>query len=687
MVSSYNDRMVGDGHDTGPHVVAQWSARPFWIFVGVLLAAALVAISGLGVVDRLSRLHTLADGPSPYFVSGHAILLYFWVPLVSLAACFIVLLPGMVTATVVTRRDFVFTTWLLKSFAISLAGLGVLVPVFERIAGLGPLTGAGFLAFALAISLPGLVGVWLADRRGEIDWSEFRRRRTDIAAMIVVPVIMLLVLSPKFYWENFNGDGAHALQSARLFIHTGLPFWPENSGVVGSYPSITTLLEVFANSWFVRLFGEHEYSLRMSALLGLSLLTGVLMGFARKTNESPSSAAVAIGIGASLLLYAFVLAFQASYDPYFADIALPMTREPQVMVAFLGFVTFFLRRQYFWMTVFSGLTFIAVPSGIVLTGFVLIATALVWSPVPWRHLVKSGVLILAVAVVAKAIPIVLANLGLIGAHDEFSSGNLLRRLRFVTPFVTERLAYWIVPGGIVPALALLAWRWQDRVARIFTLVTLAYAAFFYFQAYRILPHHFAPAMIMPLVVFWRLRPSWAYPVRAATVILVGVTIGVVLVRPAQMGVNSQGRDLGARILIENSHYHDFDPQELDIAHELLRQAFPMNYEEGAAARQYIGSPLAWYTYAAEAKAPGQQIDFVIRKLGAPVRADERLLSSYRGYGLYGRGGADAARLSKQAKLARSIGDLFYVPRSVVFGQGARQGDWPVWDLAHMVGLR
>ena len=687
MVSSYNHRMVGGDRDIGSHAVAQFSARPFWTLVGVVLAAASIAALGLGAIERLARLRDLADGSSPYFVSGHVALLYFWVPLVSLAACFIVLLPGMVTAMVVTRRDFVFTTWLLKSFAISLAGLGLFVPAFEAVAGLDPLTGSGFLTFALVISLPGLAAVGLADRRGEIDWSEFRRRRVDIGAMIVVPVVLLLVLSPKFYWENFNGDGAHALQSARLFIHTGLPFWPENSGVVGSYPSITTLLEVFANSWFVRLFGEYEYSLRMSALLGLSLLTGVLMGFARKTNESPSSAAVAIGIGASLLLYAFVLAFQASYDPYFADIALPMTREPQVMVAFLGFVAFFLRRQYFWMTIFSGLTFIAVPSGIVLIGFTLIATALVSSPVPWRHLVKSGILALAVAVAAKSIPIILANLGLIGAHDEFSSGNLLRRLRFVTPFETERLAYWIVPGGIFPALALMAWRWQDRVARIFTLVTIAYAAFFYFQAYRILPHHFAPAMIMPLVVFWRLRPSWTYPERAATVILVGVTIGIVLARPAQMGVNSQGRDLGARILIENSHYHDFDPQELDIAHELLRQAFPMNYEEGAAERQYIGSPLAWYTYAAEPKAPGQRIDFVIRKLDAPARADEKLLSSTRGYGLYGRGGADAERLASQAELSRSIGDLFYVPRSVVFGQGARKGDQPVWDLAQMVGLR
>ena len=667
--------------------MARFSARPFRLLLGAVLAAATISALGVGAAERLAQLRDLADGPSPYFVREHALLLYLWVPLVSMAACFMVLLPGMVTALALGRRDFIFTTWLLKSFAISLFGLGLVLPAFERLSGIAPLMGGGFLAFSLVISLPGLAALWRAERRGAIDWSEFGRRRVDIGAMILVPLVLLLVLSPKFYWENFNGDGAHALQSARLFVHTGLPFWPEGAGAVGSYPSITTLLEVFANSWFVRLFGEYEYSVRLSALLGLSLLSGVLMGLARKSNESPSSVAVAIGIGASLLLYAFVLAFQASYDPYFADIALPMTREPQIMVAFLGFVIFLLRRQYFWMTVFSGLTFIAVPSGIVLTGFALIAAALVGSPRPWRHLVLSGLLILAAAAIAKAIPVLLAHSGLIGAQDEFSSGKLLHRLRFVTPYETKRLAYWIVPCGIFPALALLAWPWQDRVARLFTLVTIAYAGFFYFQAYRILPHHFAPAMIMPLVVFWRLRPALKYPVRAATLVLVGVIAGIVLAWPARFGVNSQGRHLGARILIEDSRYHDFAPEELAIAHELLRQAFPMRYEEEAARRQYIGSPLAWYSYAVEPKAPGQRIDFVIRRQDAPARADERLLASHRGYALYARGKADANRLARQAELSRSIGDLFYVPRAVVFGRGARRGDRPVWDLARMMGLR
>ena len=85
--------------------------------------------------------------------------------------------------------------------------------------------------------------------------------RTTILMMVLVPMVLLIALTPKFFWENFNGDGVHAFESARLLLVQPLPFWPASAGEIASFPGITSMLFTFPTSWFIRLFGEFEASI------------------------------------------------------------------------------------------------------------------------------------------------------------------------------------------------------------------------------------------------------------------------------------------------------------------------------------------------------------------------------------------------------------------------------------------
>ncbi len=49
-------------------------------------------------VSRVAALHDLGAGPTPYFVDGHAALLYLWSPLVAGSACFLLISPGLLLA-------------------------------------------------------------------------------------------------------------------------------------------------------------------------------------------------------------------------------------------------------------------------------------------------------------------------------------------------------------------------------------------------------------------------------------------------------------------------------------------------------------------------------------------------------------------------------------------------------------
>ncbi|WP_413870624.1 hypothetical protein [Albidovulum sp.] len=648
----------------------------------VLAALGGVVWAGLGIGRELADLVPLASGPQPYFIPAHALFLQVWVPFVALAASALFLAPGLLLMLALARPADRFEHWLIKGFTLSLFGVPVLAAAVQAALGL-PMTGAAYVLMLLAACLPGLALGGL----GGVP-PLLKGRGWDVALMILLPVAFLVAFGPKFYWDSLNDDGAHALLNTMLFIGRGLPFWPAGATETAGYPSTTMMSEVFLQTGIVRFFGATEASVRIAFLPGLAILAGVMLSFLRDPGGKTRPEA-AIGLGAALFLFSFAMAFNTSYGPYIADIALPLAREPLIVLGFLGYVLFFLERRPVAMAAVSTLGLLSAPNGLLLVGFFLGSHFLLTRPWPFRDVIVGGLIALAVSAGASAAMAALQAAGLTRVSGEFGAGEILRRLRFVTPFETQRLLFWLLPAGILPGLALLAWRWQDRLSRVLTLTTVIYVLFFYVQAYRILPHHFAPAALVPLIVFWRLAPVRAAPGPALVAALAGVGLGAWASWPDTIRPFTHTRDFAARIAFPAAGSDPLDLRKMAVTTGLLSAAFPPRWTDREIAEGYGMERLATYAHMHLAPPAPGGADYRIAPQGAARAPAEVVIAGpdAAGFVLIARDADvyDADRLI--TGLPATIADLYRVPRESIFGHGARGGAKPVWDLARIAGLR
>jgi hypothetical protein len=165
----------------------------------------------------------------------------------------------------------------------------------------------------------------------------------------------------------------------------------------------------------------------------------------------------------------------------------------------------------------------------------------------------------------------------------------------------ERIAYWAAPCGFAPAACLFWWRGQDRETRVFTVFTLVLVSFFFIQAYRVLPHHFAAAMALPLIVMWRLRWSPGPIMRRATalVVMAGLAAGLSLAIPPDVSPHIADSKFAASLAADPSIRTAPAPEDLNAFNDLTRAAFPVARadEDGATRRENVG--LAWLALARE----------------------------------------------------------------------------------------
>lgn len=648
-------------------------------FAVLLLLCTAVVWAGSDVPSLVHGMADLASGPTPWWIAEHAAVLYLWTPIVALCGLTLVFLPGLLLALGMFGGRLGFGGWLVQGVALTLLILPVAAG-FGLAAGVA-VVGPVFAYLLVALTVPGLVLVQKRSRA--IDWSIFANRGRDIVAMYLVPVAVLFMLSPKFFWEAFNGDGAHLFESTRWFIRNGLPFWPGAAGGIGTYPTANTLTEVLVGSFTVRLFGETPFALRLAYLPGLAILTGLILDLVRKAPSEPTPLARLASVAAAIGLYAWIMSWHSSYDPYFADIALPALREPWVLVAFLGFVLAYSAGSLGWTAAGVVLTYISIPSAPVLIGLWLLGDLAVSRPRPFGRAAGCFAMLIAVMVAGKLVPAGLAALGLAGNLDEFSSENIAQRLRYVTVFEFGRLAWIALPAGILPALSVFAWKWQDDLSRKLSLVAIGYGAFFFVQGYRVLPHHFAPVMLIPLIVFWRLPVTRIRPWATAVAVLAGLLISAVVSQPRDYRPHLYGREFAHRILVEASGYAEVAPAEMAAFHDLFLAAFPPMHGENAAASRYLGSPLAWYAMASEPKAMGQEVTYIVRTADAGVQPAETVLAETPGWILVT---ADPAQVEADRAhgMPSAIGTFWFVRRGAAFGRGQRGFPHPVLDLVWLV---
>ncbi len=431
--------------------------RPAFLGLFVIVTIGWIpALVGLDALGSASALYSLASSASPYYVPGHAGTLYLWTPLVVASACLLLMSPGLYLSLALDAAKSV-GQWVLNGLALSILLLSLATAVLQAIRG-APIRSEAFVSVVVGCSVLSYGVLILRLLRGRvIDWPlDQPHAGFTTLSMVAVPVGMLIALSPKFYWENLNGDGAHAFESARLLLFQPLPFWSRSAGEIASFPGLTSLLFAYPASWFIRLFGEIEASARLPLLLYLAGLYAAILLLVEYGRIKPPGIAERLLIWLALAVYVVVISFSATYNPYFADIALPATQDTLFMVCFLGFIFYFLRNETPWMLLFIGLTFVSLPSGLLLIGLWLLATTAVWKPRPLRVTVQSAVALLGCLVLASVAPYILNLFGQPAPGREYGVIGLLRRFAFLQYSDWRRLLFMVVPGGILPATMLLA---------------------------------------------------------------------------------------------------------------------------------------------------------------------------------------------------------------------------------------
>lgn len=607
------------------------SAVPVRAAALTLAALSAPALLDPGALERAGAHWRLAESAQPYWPGALALELWLWAPLVALGACALFLAPGLALAAACGAASS-SGRWLICSLAASLVSVSVLAGALGLWApelGRGAPFGWSVAGFA-ALLWSGLLV--RAARGAAPPWPP--RPMTTLAPALAVPFALLALLAPKFHWESFNGDGVHAFESIRLLLVQPVPFWPEAAGDIRGFPGLTSMLFAFPGAWFVRLLGENEGAARVSVAL---YLVGVFGAVAALVEHARGAlrASEAWLIWGALALYLLVMAFSASYDPYSADIALPATQDTLLAACVLGAIVASLRGERAWTALFTLLSYASLPSGLMLLGLWLVAAWLCVRPRPTAGLATLGLTLVACVAATRVAPALLDALGLPRPGGEYES--LLSRFAYLQVADLRRTLFALAPCGIVPGLALLAWRRFDGASRALALVALGYFLFFYVQAYVSL-HHFVPAMLLPLAAFWRsgfaAEPTSAPRTRLA--VAAGLALSLWLSWPAVWTPLVHARRVGERLHAQVEGYEHSAPASLAAA-SALRHLFPPGLAPQVPVESYGGSPYIWNRYAQRAgdeRAPTANYWLAPEQLAPPPGAER--VANENGFALYVR---------------------------------------------------
>lgn len=650
-------------------------------FFGCLVAGWLPAIIHPDAITRVASLYPLAESARPYLLAEHGVLLYLWAPMVVISGCLLFLSPGLLLALALNASRRV-GEWILHGLAASLLFISPVVIVLESVVG-HPLKGSAFAAVLAGCSLAALGFVIFRLRRGaSLDWPFAERHETVTAlSMLLVPLAVLAGLVPKFYWENFNGDGVHVFETARLLVQQPVPFWDPGAGPMAEFPGITSMLFIYPASWFIRLFGELELSVRAPILLYLPAMYGGLLELMRVNRQRWVGLAERSLVWLWLGIYLVVLAFSATYSPYSADIALPGTQDTLLIIWLLGFLFSFVARRDKWLVLFAVFTYLTAPNGSLLLGMWVLVVLFLWSPRPWRQLGLTLGTVLACVGIGALVPVLLATVGLPGPGGEYGLERLLARFAFLQWSAWERLAFVVVPAGILPAVALLAWRWQDRFARSLTLMTALYFGFFYFQA-NVSLHHFVPAMVLPLVVFGRSAPvlrARTRPWVTATAALTGLA-ALLLSLPEDGRPHTTARRVGSTIDDRYGGYENVEPESFRRS-TIFTELFPPTWDARVPSERYGGSPLVWHHYAHRTQNRSDAVNYIVQPADLPRPIGARLVGRRDDVALYSRDDSVLVRDRHLRPPAPAGAAIYTIPRNHLFRSVLRAEGGEVIDVA------
>lgn len=649
------------------------SARQVVILLVVLATTLLSAFLGRHVLIRVAGLYPAALPDNPYFVPHEALLLYVGAPAAVTACVAALVMPGVLFVLAIGGESRV-GAFLLKSFGAAYA-LRVGAHSVALLTFADRLSFAWFAGLELVLDASLAALVIRRASRGTVRWpfgtrTEIRR----LVTALVIPAVLVTTLLPLFFWQDFNGDGVEALEIGHSLSWYIVPRFPNPMGFgrVGA-GMISMAVPVH---WFVQLVGPIEAAARLPLALYLPVLYAALI----ELIEWNASRRLRFGEEAVLVLalatYAAAMCFNATYDPYVTDVASPSAFDTLSALCFAGSILYVWQRDVRWLLLFVAIGMFARPTELILLGALAIGVALVGNS-RRAHLrtIAWGA--------ALCVAIVLLNDGLWLRHvTGFAHFGGLKRWQYLTLTDVSRFLYVAVPGGLLPFLALALWNKQDREARQLTVACVIYFLLFYVQSFVAL-HHFVPAMLFPIAVFWRTRFRLHAPwVTGATAVATAACLWASL--PRQFHMVRTARQVGC----ETSYTAGDDPNDRPsdpasvVQRDLLDALFILN--QGVQPDRGLRLSAAQiYYYAMRCRADPATAQYIVLPAGAAPPAGTVRIAQNASASLFVRDVAAWQRERTRATLTDWRSPLFAISRATLHpGVGLAEGNYQL-DLGRL----
>lgn len=498
-----------------------------------------LVVSWRPAVIRAAELFAV-DPPPALFPLERWFLLYVQVPVAITAYLFVLVLPGMLAALAWGRPRSV-PDLVLRGFLLAF-GLRWIIGGLEGQLLSSPRSSASFfwsegVLFAVLAS----VLLWRA-RVGPVTLPAQDGDRRRALWLVALPLLGMIALSPWLLWQDMNGDGIEVLVTGRSLAEFATPRFPHASGFQGL--GLGIVATAFPVHWFVMLLGPYEVAARLPLLLYLPVLLATLFELIEfgKTRLLRPSEEVALVL--ATCSFGAALALNASYDAFTFDIAAPGATDTLAVIAMAASILYLWRQETTWLLGAAVLGIFSRPTE--LLALVLLALAVLVVP---RATGAGWLARVAMAVAACiAARFLYESVFIPWASGELTPGHMTeslpQRLQYLTFSDVRRVLFLVVPSGIVASAALFAYRRQDPWTRSLSIFCVGYFAFFYVLAFVNL-HHFAPVMILPVVVFWRVVIDGRFRL-AAPIATVGAVAALLLAIPADTGVYRSARDIGRR---------------------------------------------------------------------------------------------------------------------------------------------
>ena len=654
------------------------------IYLGLLLVASyIVAWVGRDVVPGVVNLYSVELPEHPYFQPDRAGLLYVLVPLVVVSSLVLFLLPGLflVLASGKTAR---WTELVIRAFGASFIVYVTLISAVKLLSSTLPSS----FAFVCALGGGGVLA-WgvLAFRvfRGDrLAWA--LSQQADLRRLgwtMAIPVIVLLTMMPVIFWQDMHDDGFEALEIGRSLSAYLLPRFPTPSGFLGLNAGMTPM--AYPVHWFVTLFGPIEASARLPLLLYLPVLFCLLVELIEWQSPRAMGLAEEAVLCLAVGIYTVTMSYNASYDPYFADIAAPAAFETMTVVCIAAAIRFLWSGQRAWFLFFAMLSYFCRPTGFMILGLVGLATALTLPEYRKRWLAMIAMAMGLCVLIAFAydkvyIPWVAGPVSL-----GYGFSSFLNRMRYLRLIELSRINFGLFPGGVLPFVALFFFHWQDRLAKVIAIVTLLYFCFFVLQAFVAL-HHFVPVMILPLVVFWRMylhHQRWFRRVGLPVVALVSIA-AFWLSLPRHFEINRTVRPIGQRTAILIGDYDRDYRTQVEHA-ELFFSLMSPDWDVAAPAKELVTGYASMIYYATRPKPSSVEVNYTIQPIGDPapvawtrVAADTKVVVYVRDLGQWERDRFQELRTDYRSP-------LYDIPSSTLFFYRGVPEEHVLIDLIKVAG--